>query len=93
MNRIALVLCAALSLGGTLAYAGDHKMERRSHRDSRYVDDYTPRRTTGKAYRTRRGDYRRDPRWDNDGRGVPPGLAKKPGGMPPGQYKKYRDRD
>jgi hypothetical protein len=26
--------------------------------------------------------------YDNGGRRVPPGLAKKPGGMPPGQYKK-----
>ena len=35
---------------------------------------------------------RNDPGYDRDvyvdGRRVPPGLAKKPGGMPPGQYKK-----
>lgn len=33
-----------------------------------------------------RGDY--DHRYDQGRQGIPPGLAKKPGGMPPGQYKK-----
>jgi hypothetical protein len=37
-----------------------------------------------------RGDYDRryDGRYDRGRNGVPPGLAKKPGQMPPGQYKK-----
>ena len=44
------------------------------------------------------GDVRRDNgdvrRQNGDVRRVPPGLAKKPGGMPPGQYKKlYRPAD
>ena len=43
------------------------------HRDDRHV------------YQSRR-DY--DTRYDRARHGVPPGLAKKPGGMPPGQYKK-----
>ncbi|HQT54208.1 MAG TPA: RcnB family protein [Phenylobacterium sp.] len=30
-----------------------------------------------------------DYRHDNGGAWTPPGLAKKPGGMPPGQYKKH----
>jgi len=33
-----------------------------------------------------RSDY--DRRYDRSRRSIPPGLAKKPGGMPPGQYKK-----
>ena len=33
-----------------------------------------------------RSDY--DHRYDQGRRSIPPGLAKKPGGMPPGQYKK-----
>jgi len=39
----------------------------------------------------RRDDRRDDDRRDgwNNGSHVPPGLAKKPGGMPPGQYKKH----
>jgi hypothetical protein len=41
-----------------------------------------------------RYDQRIDPRYERDARHVPPGLAKKPGGMPPGQYKKlYRPND
>jgi len=36
-----------------------------------------------------RGDY--DRRDDQARRSIPPGLAKKPGGMPPGQYKKLYD--
>lgn len=36
-----------------------------------------------------RSDY--DHRYDQDRRSIPPGLAKKPGGMPPGQYKKLYD--
>jgi hypothetical protein len=41
----------------------------------------------------RDGDWDRDRDWDRngryqDGKKVPPGLAKKPGQMPPGQYKK-----
>jgi hypothetical protein len=43
--------------------------------------------------RDRKRDHKRDRDWDRnaryqDGRKVPPGLAKKPGQMPPGQYKK-----
>jgi hypothetical protein len=33
-----------------------------------------------------RSDY--DHRYDQGRKSIPPGLAKKPGGMPPGQYKK-----
>ena len=36
-----------------------------------------------------RSDY--DRRYDQGPRSIPPGLAKKPGGMPPGQYKKLYD--
>ena len=36
-----------------------------------------------------RSDY--DRRYDQGRRSIPPGLAKKPGGMPPGQYKKLYD--
>ncbi|HUS07012.1 MAG TPA: hypothetical protein VMZ52_11970 [Bryobacteraceae bacterium] len=57
-----------------------------------------PKRTQ-KDYRLRSGEYRRDgsifDRYGNvvgtygtNRRAVPPGLAKKPGGMPPGQLKK-----
>jgi hypothetical protein len=64
--------------------------------DARVVDPRYPR-TGGRVVdprfpRTdpRNGGY--DPRYDNRNvNRIPPGLAKKPGGMPPGQYKKrYR---
>ena len=58
---------------------GDHHAQVRDddhHRDARRDD---PRYE-------HRGDY--DARYEQGRRAVPPGLAKKPGGMPPGQYKK-----
>ena len=58
---------------------GDHHAQVRAedhHRDARRDD---PRYE-------HRGDY--DARYEQGRRAVPPGLAKKPGGMPPGQYKK-----
>ncbi|MEO7456828.1 MAG: hypothetical protein ABIY52_11245 [Gemmatimonadaceae bacterium] len=47
------------------------------------------RREQDRVYRHEDND-RNDDRY-NDGRRVPPGLAKKPGHMPPGQYKKRYD--
>jgi hypothetical protein len=47
----------------------------------------------GKEAKELRQDERYEQRGERDvydnGRRVPPGLAKKPGGMPPGQYKKH----
>lgn len=52
--------------------------------DPRRQGTVTP---NGDPRRSSTGVYRRDEEYQ-DGRKVPPGLAKKPGGMPPGQYKK-----
>jgi Ni/Co efflux regulator RcnB len=59
---------------------GDDRHADRSH-DS---DDRHVYRSGDHVYRN--GDY--DGRYDRGRKGVPPGLAKKPGQMPPGQYKK-----
>jgi hypothetical protein len=63
----------------------DHDVRRDDHHDQR-----DPRYDHAQA--DPRYDHRQyDPRYDDrqyGGRRIPPGLAKKPGGMPPGQYKK-----
>jgi hypothetical protein len=63
----------------------DHDVRRDDHhdqRDPRYDHAQADPRYDHPQY---------DPRYDDrrySGRRIPPGLAKKPGGMPPGQYKK-----
>jgi hypothetical protein len=69
----------------------DHDARRDEHHDQhdpRYDHaQANPHAQTDPRYD--HGQY--DPRYDDrqySGRRIPPGLAKKPGGMPPGQYKK-----
>jgi hypothetical protein len=57
----------------------EHAKQAQLRNDDRYRGDRDPRYD-------RRDDDRR--RYDESQRAIPPGLAKKPGGMPPGQYKK-----
>ena len=79
--------------GGAQAEArGDDRHRDDRQRDDRHVYDQRDDRHVYDSH----GDY--DPRYDRADRsvppglakkgGLPPGLAKKPGGMPPGQYKK-----
>ena len=99
-HRLAGVAAAALlvaSASPALAQGKGHGKEHGTasaddrHRDVRDRDDRhrdVSRRDDRHDY-DRRGDY--DARYDRAHRRVPPGLAKKPGGMPPGQYKKLYD--
>ena len=63
-------------------------LDQRHHDD----DDHDVRRDDHHDQHDPRYDHAQaDPRYDDrqySGRRIPPGLAKKPGGMPPGQYKK-----
>lgn len=66
---------------------GEHKDRDRDDRG----DDVVRQRESDGVFRRRDGDVIVAPQKD---RKVPPGLAKKPGQMPPGQYKKvYRSTD
>lgn len=98
LHRLAGVAAAALLIAsaGTAQAQGkghgkEHKNAQADARDERrderrvYDDRRDERRDDRHVYESR-GDY--DPRYDRGRRGVPPGLAKKPGQMPPGQYKK-----
>ena len=64
----------------------DDRHREASQRDDRHRD--AGQRDDRHVYDQRRDD---DARYDRARRRVPPGLAKKPGGMPPGQYKKRYD--
>jgi len=95
LHRLAAVAAAALlvaSAGTAQAQGKGHGKEQKHaqpaargddrHGDERHGDD--------RHVYDSRGDYdpRYDARYDRGRKAVPPGLAKKPGGMPPGQYKK-----
>ena len=78
-----------------------HRVATIEREDGIYRRDDRDRDRDG-IYRDRDGVYRdifgnviyRDDDRYRDNRRIPPGLAKKPGGMPPGQYKKlYRRYD
>jgi hypothetical protein len=96
-HRLAGVAAAALlvaSASPAQAQGKGHGKEHKSasaddrHRDDRDRDDRrrdVSRRDDRHLY-DNRGDY--DARDDRARHRVPPGLAKTPGGMPPGQYKK-----
>jgi hypothetical protein len=94
-HRLAGVAAAALlvaSASPAQAQGKGHGKEHESarvddrHRDDRHRD--VSQRVDRHVYDQRRDD---DARYDRARRRVPPGLAKKPGGMPPGQYKKLYD--
>jgi hypothetical protein len=80
---------------------GHDKSHTEAVRDDHHADNHevlreAQRRQNDPRYEQRDGDHRNDPRYDGrqNARRIPPGLAKKPGGMPPGQYKKmYRAHD
>jgi len=80
---MALLLTAA---GTAQAQGKGHgKKHGDDHAQVRADDHHRDARRDDPRYE-HRGDY--DTRYEQDRRGIPPGLAKKPGGMPPGQYKK-----
>jgi hypothetical protein len=92
LNRLAGLAVAALflaSAGTAQAQGKGHgkghdKQEHAQVRDDDHERDHDRDHDRDGRY-DQRGDY--DHRYDQ-GRSIPPGLAKKPGGMPPGQYKK-----
>lgn len=77
---------------------GNHHVDKHRTAEVRHSDNHVYRNSNRDIYRHDRS-YDRDVyrRYDRDvygrdiyrSRGVPPGLAKKPGHMPPGQYKKH----
>jgi len=91
LNRLAGLAVAALFLAsaGTAQAQGkghgkghdknEHAQVRNDDRDQDHHRDHDGRYENG-------GNY--DHRYDQGRQSIPPGLAKKPGGMPPGQYKK-----
>ena len=103
LHRLASVAAAALlltSAGTAQAQGKGHGKEKKAHdqvrvddrhRDDRVGDDRhrDDRHRDDRVY-DHRGDH--DPRYEQ-ARRIPPGLAKKPGGMPPGQYKKRYSTD
>ena len=97
LHRLAGVAAAALlAASASTAQAQDkghgkeHKSAQAESRgDDRHRDDHQVYQRRGDDDRhvyENRGDY--DQRYGRGRKGVPPGLAKKPGQMPPGQYKK-----
>ena len=97
-HRIGIVTLSAAMLALTSASAmaqgksGKHERAVREVRDDRRElrEDRRELRDDRRDLdrdRDRLRDRDEDGRWEN-GRRVPPGLAKKPGQMPPGQYKK-----
>ena len=91
LHRLAGVAAATLMLataGPAQAQGKGHGKEHKAAQarvDERRRDG-DDRRDNDRTIYDRRGDH--DPRHEGARAGVPPGLAKKPGGMPPGQYKK-----
>jgi hypothetical protein len=87
---------------GQVVQREERRDERRDERrEARREDRREVRQSDGRVVLDPRYDPRVDPRYDpryderyrNQGRRIPPGLAKKPGGMPPGQYKKIYGAD
>jgi hypothetical protein len=60
--------------------------EKNDHAQVRSDDRYRDRDHYRDARSEHRSDY--DHRYVQSRQSIPPGLVKKPGGMPPGQYKK-----
>jgi hypothetical protein len=91
LHRLAGIAAAALlvaSADTARAQGKGHGKEHKSTRAEARVDD---RHRDDRRVYDSHGDY--DPRGDRARKRVPPGLAKKPGGMPPGQYKKLYSAD
>jgi hypothetical protein len=89
LHHLAGVAAMALLLTSADTAQAQGKGHDKKHRDDRaQVRDDDHHRDVGPndPRYEHRGDY--DARYERGRRAIPPGLAKKPGGMPPGQYKK-----
>jgi len=89
LNRLAGFAVAALFLASASTAHAQGKGHGKGHEKHEQAqarrDDHDRDHQHDGRYENRSGyDYR----YDQGSRSVPPGLAKKPGGMPPGQYKK-----
>lgn len=93
----AFILAAAGAQAQGRGHGNGNDKDHEKGKDNGHEQDVERGRGNGKHQErmerrddVRRGDIdeRRDV-YDNNGRAIPPGLAKKPGGMPPGQYKKH----
>jgi hypothetical protein len=103
LQRLAAIGAAmfVLASAGTAEAQGKGRGKDKKHDSDRVQTRGDDRRHDDRDVYDRRGEY--DPRHDGtrDGTppgrakkgGLPPGLAKKPGGMPPGQYKKHYTAD
>jgi hypothetical protein len=79
---VALFLATA---GPAEAQGKGHGKAHDKHEHAQIRNDRDLDHAHDSRYQDRRDD---DRRYGQDRRSIPPGLAKKPGGMPPGQYKK-----
>ena len=100
LNRMAGFAVAAFFLASASTAQAQGKGHGKGHdkhdqahvrRDDHRHDQGHDPRYGNRADHDDRYDQNRDYRYDQNRRSVPPGLAKKPGGMPPGQYKKLYD--
>lgn len=93
LHRLTGAAAAALVLvsAGTVQAQGKGHGKDKQHKSAQVQTRGDDRRRDDRSVYDHRGEY--DPRHDRARRGTPPGLAKKPGGMPPGQYKKHYTTD
>jgi hypothetical protein len=91
ISRMAGFAVAALflaSAGTAQAQGKGHGKGHQKHDHAQLRNDHDRDHEHDGRYDDRSG-Y--DHRYDQQRQSIPPGLAKKPGGMPPGQYKKLYD--
>jgi len=93
LNRLAGFAVAALFLASAStaqAQGKGHGKGHEKHEQAQARRDDHDHDHDGDHERDARSENRSgyDYRYDQNRRSIPPGLAKKPGGMPPGQYKK-----
>ena len=93
IHRLTGAAAAALVLAsaGAVQAQGKGDGKDKQHKSAQVQTRGDDRRRDDRAVYDHRGED--DPRHDRARRGTPPGLAKKPGGMPPGQYKKRYTTD
>ena len=89
LNRMAGLAVAALFLASAGTAQAQGKGHGKGHDKDEHAqvrnDDHDRDHDHDGRYENRSHD---DHRYDQGRKSIPPGLAKKPGGMPPGQYKK-----
>lgn len=83
-RRVIHTLAAAAALA---AFAGSAQAQGKGHGKGHGNKDWERQRAGQVVTRRSDGEVERDREW-RDRRAVPPGLAKKPRQIPPGQYKK-----